>query len=70
MINIKYKKDDLRYIFLQGDSKELKTLEEYLNKIPDYMFMKGFRGFPRPVVFLNKFKSKSRLFLTKMNIFS
>lgn len=59
MINIKYKKDDLRYIFLQGDSKELKALEEYLNKIPDYMFMKGFRGFPRPVVFLNKFKSKS-----------
>ena len=59
MINIKYKKDDLRYIFLQGDTKELKKLEEYLNKIPDYMFMKGYRGFPRPVVFLNKFKSKS-----------
>lgn len=58
MINTCYNKDDLRYIFLQGDPNELKKLESYLNKIPDYMFMKGYRGFPKPVVFLNKFISK------------
>lgn len=59
MIQVIYKKDDLRYIFLQGDQKELKLLESYLNKIPSYQFMRGFKGIPRPEVFLNKFKSKN-----------
>ena len=59
MIQVIYKKDDLRYIFLQGDKKELKLLESYLNKIPSYQFMRGFKGIPRPEVFLNKFKSKN-----------
>lgn len=59
MIKILYKKDDLRYIFMQGDSKELKKLESHLNKIPQYMFLPSFAGIPKPEVFLNKFKSKS-----------
>lgn len=59
MIKILYKKDDLRYIFMQGDSKELKGLEGHLNKIPQYMFLPSFAGIPKPEVFLNKFKSKS-----------
>ena len=58
-IKILYKKEDLRYIFLTGDSKELKDLESYLNKIPQYMFLPSFNGIPRPEVFLNKFKSKT-----------
>lgn len=58
-IKILYKKEDLRYIFLTGDPKELKELESYLNKIPQYMFLPSFNGIPRPEVFLNKFKSKT-----------
>lgn len=61
MINIIYKQQDKRYIFLysediQGNS-ELKKLEDYLNKIPQYMFLPSFSGIPKPEVFLNKFKS-------------
>ena len=59
MINILYKKDDLRYIFFKGIDKkgksDLKNLEKYLNKIPAYQFMRGYRGVPKPEVFLNKF---------------
>ena len=62
MINILYKKDDLRYIFFKGIDKkgksDLKNLEKYLNKIPAYQFMRGYRGVPKPEVFLNKFISK------------
>lgn len=58
-LKILYKKDDLRYIFFTGNSNELKMLENYLNKIPPYMFLPSFNGIPRPEVFLNKFKSKS-----------
>lgn len=58
MIQIIYKTQDLRYIFLTGESKELMQLEEYLNKIPQYMFLPSFRGIPSPTVFLNKFKAK------------
>lgn len=58
-IKILYKPTDLRYIFLQGDNKELKSLEAYLNKIPQYMFLPSFNGIPKPEVFLNKFKSKT-----------
>lgn len=46
---------------MQSDSpnqKELKDLESYLNKIPQYMFLPSFRGIPKPEVFLNKFKTK------------
>ena len=57
MIQIIYKKQDLRFIFLTGDPEELKQLEEYLNKIPQYMFLPSFRGVPSPTVFLNKFKA-------------
>ena len=56
MIKILYKKGDLRYIFIDGDKKELLSLEKYLNKIPQYMFLPSFRGIPKPVVFLNRFK--------------
>lgn len=61
MIKIAYKPADRRYIFMQSDSpnqSELKELENYLNKIPQYMFLPSFRGIPKPEVFLNKFKSK------------
>ena len=62
MIKVIYKQQDRRYIFMQSDSpnqKELKDLESYLNKIPQYMFLPSFRGIPKPEVFLNKFKSKT-----------
>lgn len=59
MINIIYKPTDLRYIFLKGNPQELKALEAYLNKIPQYMFLPSFKGIPKPEVFLNKFKSKT-----------
>ena len=61
MIRVVYKPADRRYIFMQSDSpkqKELLDLEEYLNKIPQYMFLPSFRGVPKPEVFLNKFKTK------------
>lgn len=58
MINIHYKSDDFRYIFLTGDQKELKELEKYLNKIPSYMFLPSYTAPPKPEVYLNKFKTK------------
>ena len=61
MINIKYNPNDLRYIFLYGDNKELKDLEAYLNKVPPYQFLPSFRGIPHPEVFLFKFKKSDRL---------
>ena len=57
MIQVIYKQNDLRYIFFYGDDKNLKELESYLNKIPQYQFLPSFRGVPKPEVFLNKFKS-------------
>ena len=63
MIKILYKPDDLRYLFFRGEDKQGKTdlrnLEKYLNKIPAYQFMRGYRGVPRPEIFLNKFISKN-----------
>ena len=59
MINIVYKPQDLRYIFLYGDHKDLSELEKFLNKIPQYQFLPSFRGVPKPEVFLNKFKSST-----------
>lgn len=58
MINIHYKSDDFRYIFLTGEQKELKELEKYLNKIPSYMFLPSYTAPPKPEVYLNKFKTK------------
>lgn len=59
MINVIYKQADMRYIFFTSDNPiELKSLEEYLNKIPQYMFLPSFGGVPKPTCFLNKFKSK------------
>ena len=59
MIKVLYKKEDLRYIFFTTDNpKELKDLESYMNKIPNYMFMPSFTGVPKPEVFLDKFKAK------------
>lgn len=64
MIQILYKQTDLRYIFLYSDDKQgdkdLKILEDYLNKIPQYMFLPSYSGIPKPEVFLNKFKSKDK----------
>lgn len=58
MIQVIYKKVDLRYIFFTTDNeKELIELEQYLNKIPQYMFLPSFRGTPSPTVFLNKFRA-------------
>ena len=58
MIQIIYKKQDLRFIFLTGDPKQLKELEEYLNKIPQFYFLPSCSSPPKPTVFLNKFKAK------------
>ena len=61
MINIRYNKEDLRYIFLYGDNKEISSLEAHLNKIPSYQFLPSFSGIPKPEVFLNKFKKDNRV---------
>lgn len=61
MIHIKYNPSDKRYIFLYGDDTELKALESYLNKIPQYMFLPSFAGIPKPEVFLFKFKKDGRV---------
>ena len=58
MITIKYKPNDLRYIFLISDTpKEMVDLEKYLNKIPPYQFLPSYAGPIKPTVFLNKFKT-------------
>lgn len=71
MIHIAYNKNDLRYIFLYGDNISANTilqkkekrpsLEDFLNKIPDYMFMPSYTGVPKPEVFLNKFKKGDKI---------
>ena len=58
MIQVIYKGQDLRYIFLTSDqSQELVDLEKYLNKIPNWMFLPSCKINPSPVCFLNKFKA-------------
>ena len=59
MIHITYNPSDRRYIFLYGDIKELRQVEEHLNKIPQYMFLPSFSGIPKPEVFLNRMTTKS-----------
>lgn len=59
MIKIVYKPEDTRYIFLVGDAGELKELEKYLNKIPEYQFLPSYTAPKRPEVYLNKFKAKN-----------
>ena len=71
MIHIAYNKADLRYIFLWGDNLSANTasqkkqgrasLEDYLNKIPSYMFLPSYTGIPKPEVFLNKFKKGDKI---------
>lgn len=71
MIHIAYNKNDLRYIFLYGDNISANTnkqkqekrpsLEDFLNKIPDYQFMPSYSGIPKPEVFLNKFKKGDKI---------
>ena len=65
MINIIYKPQDKRYIFLYSEdvqgNKDLRILEDYLNKIPQYMFLPSFSGIPKAEVFLNKFKSNDKV---------
>ena len=71
MIHIAYNKNDLRYIFLYGDNISANTpkqkqakrpsLEDFLNKIPSYMFMPSYSGIPKPEVFLNKFKKGDKV---------
>jgi superfamily II DNA or RNA helicase len=57
MIDILYNDQDKRYIYLNGDPKELAELEKYMNKIPDYMFLPAFKGEKKPEIFLNKFRT-------------
>lgn len=59
MIQVVYKKEDKRFIFLKGEPGEMEQLESHLNKIPSYMFMPSFTGIPRPEVFLNKSVTQS-----------
>lgn len=54
MIQLKYNKNDLRFIFIEGDKAELGRLERHLNKIPSYMFMPSYAGIPKAVVFMHK----------------
>lgn len=62
MIKLIYKPNDTRWIFLWHDNKlinnrkktEIQFIEEYLNKIPQYMFLPSFSGIPKPTVFLYK----------------
>lgn len=71
MIHIAYNKNDLRYLFLWGDNISANTpkqkkegrasLEDYLNKIPSYMFLPSYSGIPKPEVFLNKFKKGDKV---------
>ena len=71
MIHLAYNKNDLRYIFCWGDNISANTkkqkqekrpsLEDFLNKIPSYMFMPSFSGIPKPEVFLNKFKKGDKV---------
>lgn len=60
MITIKYKPNDLRYIFLiSNNQKELSDLERYLNKIPNFIWLPSYAGPIKPTVFLNKFKTQT-----------
>lgn len=59
MIQILYKKQDMRYLFFMGNDIELRKIEKEFNKIPNYMFLPSFRGIPKPTVFFHKFKSKT-----------
>lgn len=59
MIQILYKKQDMRYLFFTGADNELRKIEKELNKTPSYMFLPSFRGIPKPEVFFHKFKSKT-----------
>lgn len=62
MIKSLYNKNDKRFIFFTGEelasTKKKANLEDYLNKIPSYMFLPSFRGIPKPEVFLHKFKNQ------------
>ena len=62
MIKTLYNKNDKRYIFFTGEelasSNKQANLEDYLNKIPQYMWLPSFRGIPKPEVFLHKFKNQ------------
>ena len=59
MIQILYKKQDMRYLFFTGADNELRKIEKEFNKTPSYQFLPSFRGIPRPEVFFHKFKSKT-----------
>lgn len=59
MIELLYKKQDLRYIFFTGDDTELRKIEKHFNPTPSYMFLPSFRGVPKPEVFFHKFKSSA-----------
>lgn len=71
MIHIAYNRNDLRYIFLYGDNLSAntqaqkkqgrKSLEDFLNKIPNYMFLPSYSGVPKPEVFLNKFRKGDKI---------
>lgn len=58
MIKILYKKDDTRYLFVTGDSHDIKALEEFLNKVPQYQYLPSYTGPKRPEVFLHKFQGQ------------
>ena len=62
MIKSLYNKNDKRYIFFTGEelasSKKQANLEDYLNLVPNYMWLPAFRGVPKPEVFLHKFKNQ------------
>lgn len=54
MINLICREDDWRYVFVTGDASDIKSLEEYLNKIPQYQFLPTYTGPKRPEVFLHR----------------
>lgn len=59
MIRLQYNPSDIRYLYLQGPKTEMTKLEEYMNKIPDYMYMPAYKGEIKPEIFLNKFRMDS-----------
>jgi len=71
MIHLAYNPNDMRRIFCWGDNIRANTfaekkakrpsLEDFLNKIPEYQFLPSFTGIPKPEVFLDKFRKGDQI---------
>lgn len=59
MIQIVYKPNDARYIFIKGPSEQMDLMEKHFNKMPSYMYMPSYKGIKKPEVYLNKTRTKT-----------